>query len=89
MNACIHLHPTPAHAHTQTHTHTYTLAHTPHLIPFPSMAGSSTVPIKSFMGNVDIFKYESENIYGIAMFNFQIFVILRLLVPVSNDQNKD
>lgn len=75
--------------HTPTHSHTHTLAHTLHLIPFPSMAGSSTVPIKPLMGNVDIFKYASENIYGIAMFNFQIFVILGLLVPVSNDQNKD
>lgn len=68
------------------HTLTYFTAYHP-----PSTAASSTVPIKPLVGNVDFFKYESEkqNQRRIAMFNFQTFVILGLLVPVGNDQNKD
>lgn len=83
--ACIHTSATYSGARARACAHTHTCSHTP-----LSKAGSSTVPTTTRLGNVELFKYESEkNIERIAVFNFQTFVIVGLLVPVGHDQNKD
>lgn len=44
---------------------------------------------KIFVGNMRILTYKPKKAYEIIIFNFEILLPLRLLVPVGYYQNKD
>jgi hypothetical protein len=40
---------------------------------------------ESLVGNMEVLKYKSEEVYRIVMLNLKTFVFLGLLIPVGKD----